>query len=468
LSTFEPGNIPTTYKNLSLPQPLVVTANTHYGEMYDFARSFTNYEAVNRPFEYFTVSSMVLSPMEGGHHTIPIYEILVGCGDYLYASSYDVMPEVSKAIAKTVSHTYMPGKVPENTMRTSSSPKYTLVPLNGKNYEALDIDFLLPDGFELDFSNFRMSPDPATGMAEPIPMVGQCIGTDPVDVEYSLDYPVVVSIKDPESNSILQFAIQVKVVGNQPGGWDAVSPEDDIMAEICSDPTCLIDLEIEDTSGSPLEGANVRFMGCFIGNTDGSGSYSGLAPCGLGSLHVAKRGFGDFSEVRTSGELTGSVALEKMPVVNLVFHEVVVQDQGSGQYMVFFGDVIPIQERRVYITFRPFGDPVKEYNFFTQDSSLTVKNMPAGDYVLAVSLTEPVETGEILKGGLIYFYDLDESFVGDLHVYIPSTFGLNSITDETERKQKVSDLSEALYECGIGPLTQTPYYQEEACVVNLS
>jgi hypothetical protein len=456
--------MPTTYRDIPLAQPYTVTVDTHFSELYEFSKGFAVYEANNRPFEYYTLSSMALSPLENGHHVIPMYEILVGCGDHIFASSWDVIPEVEKTIRKTLAHTYMPGKVPLNTIRTSASPKYSLVPINGREYQDLQISFMLPDDFGLDPTSFRMSPDPATGVAEPIPMLGECIGNEPVAVSYSMSYPVIVRALDPETGSIFQFAVQVDISGNAPREWAvASSEEEDLQAEVCSDPSCILELSVQDSSGRPIEAASVSFMGCFLGRTDGSGYLATLAPCGSGTLYVYKREYGEYLDSRTSAQLDDTVTLYRKPVVNLLLYEVMVQDQGGGKYMVYYGDISPIGGKRAYLTFRS-EENFKEYAYYSGASSLTLSMLPAGNYYVSGTLSS-TDFMQLL-GAFGYPFTITED-TSTLHIYIPTTPSLASMTDEMEMRQKAAELSRVLYECGIGPVSDTGYTQEEACAVTL-
>jgi hypothetical protein len=463
-------NMPAKYKGTDMAQPFTVTVDTHFSEIYDFSRGFAIYEAENRPFEYYTLSTMLLSPMENGHHSIPMYELLIGCGDYLFASSWDVIPEVEDAITKTLAYTYMPGKAPTGTLRTSSSPKYSLVPINGRDYEDLRISFMLPDDFGLDTTNFRMSPDPATGTAEPIPMMGQCIGTEPVSVDYMIEYPTILRALDPETGSIFQFAFHVFIHDNAPREWSAsVTPEDDILAEVCSEPSCTLGLDVLDSSGNPIESASVSFMGCFLGRTDSGGHIATLAPCGSGTLYVYKRGYGEYLDPRTSGHLDGIVTLYKKPAFNLIIHEVKVQDWGEGRYMVYYGEehIQPVSGKRAWITFRSEQDFTKEYSFYSDGSPVLVSAMPAGMYYASGTLSSP--DFQTLHGAFIYSYEIPEGLdLGNLHIYMPTTSALDSITDDTQRMLKIGELSQVLEECGIGPVTSTAYIQESACSVTIT
>jgi hypothetical protein len=453
-------SMPTTYKGIALPQPYTVTVNTKFSEIYDFARGFIAYEAGSRPFEYFTLGTMALSPLENGHHSIPIEEVLIGCGDYLFAGSWDVMPEVERAIFRTLAHTYMPGKVPEGTLQTSSSPKWPLVPINGRGYEELDVAFMLPDDFGLDHSNFRMSPDPATGVAEPIPMMGECMGSEPIWVEYTIEYPAIVTVPDPDTGNTFQFAFQVFIVDNAPADWSTAAPAEDLQAGVCSDMGCVLELNVQDSSGSPVEAAAVGFMGCSLGRTDSTGYLATLAPCGSGTLHVYARDYGEYLDARTSAQLDGTVTLYRRPTINLMVQEVRVQDYGSGSYMIFTDGVTSVEDKRAFITFRSAQD-FTEYSFYPEGSSMTVSSMPAGNYYVSASLLSP--DFSTAHGAFAYPYTIRED-TQSLYLYIPTIIpALGEIEDELQRNLKVGELSRFLEMCGAGPVSETPYSSEEAC-----
>lgn len=452
-------NMPTTYRGIAVPQPYTVTVKTRFSEIYDFAKGFVAYEATERPFEYFTLGTMVLSPLENGHHSIPIEEVLVGCGDYLFAGSWDVMPKVEDAVSSTLAHTYMPGKVPEGTLRTSSSPKWPLAPINGREYEDLDVAFMLPDDFGLDHSNFRMSPDPVTGIAEPIPMMGECMSTEPIWVEYSIEYPVIVTVPDPETGNVFRFAFQVYIVENAPADWSAAAPGQDLQAEICSDMDCVLELEVRDSSGIPIEAAAVGFMGCSLGRTDSTGYLATLAPCGSGTLHVYARDYGEYLDSRTSAQLDGTVTLYRRPTINIMVHEARVQDYGDGSYMLFTDGVTSVGDKRAFITFRSAQD-FTEYSFYPEGSSMTVSSMPAGNYYVSGSLMSP-DTNKV-HGAFIYPYTVRED-TQSLHLYIPTIVPPLGEMEEPQRNRKAGELSMFLEECGAGPVSESPYSSEEAC-----
>jgi hypothetical protein len=456
--------MPTTYNDAPVAQPYTVTVATHFGEIYEFSEGFARYEARERPLEYYTLSSMVLSPMENGHRSIPIYEILVECGDYLFATSWDIMPKVEATIRKTLANTYMPGKAPLNTIRVSSSPKYSLVPINSKEYQDLDVNFMLPDDFSLSPLNFRMVPDVLSGIAEVIPMAGGCMSREPISAMYSIEYPAIVRVLDPETNNVFQYAVLVSIVNNLPSAWNFADEAEDLQKEVCSFPSCFLDIEVQDSSGDPVGSATVKYMDCYLGDTYSDGRISVPAPCGIGPLYIQKRGYGEYLESRDSGNLVGTVTLYRLPQINVMLHEVIIQDFGGERYMVYFGDVLTIDGKRVQVSLRS-DQNFKEHSFFSSDSSFTASTIPPGGYIVTGSLMSPDLA--TLEGAVVYSYTITED-TDTLHIYIPTNIGLSSIGNQTEQTLKIGKYSEVLESCGIGPVTEVAYNQEEACEVILS
>jgi len=151
--------LPTVVRGVPYNQPYVVTIPTRFSEVYEFSKNFAKYEVAERPLEYFTLSSIFLSPIENGFHEIPYAEMAMECGQYLFASSMDIKPKIESVVRSTLAYTYMPGRVPLNTLKASRHPKYSLTPINGNSYPNIDISFDLPDDFELiPGSMFQMSP----------------------------------------------------------------------------------------------------------------------------------------------------------------------------------------------------------------------------------------------------------------------------------------------------------------------
>ena len=181
--------MPTQVGDTSIPQPYVISIPSKLGDIYEFAQGFVNTNNQQRYFEYFTLSSMAMSPFDNGVQRIPLVVFLTSCGDFVFKTWWDVQPDMMDTIEKTLANTFMPGKAPKNMMTKSTHPKYSIVPINGKTYSDIDVGFYLPDGFDVTRANFDMSPDTITAFAKPIPMAGVCY-SEPIYVDYYLRYPV--------------------------------------------------------------------------------------------------------------------------------------------------------------------------------------------------------------------------------------------------------------------------------------
>ena len=461
-------NMPTTVKGYPIQQPYIVEVNTKFGKLVDFSTKFVNYATNTRPFEYHTLSTMLLSPMENGVSVIPIYIALMDCGSYVFKSWNDVKPELEHAIAVTLAQTYMPGKAPVNMLKKSGYPKYTLTSIDGNTYSDIDVKFYLPDDFELTRETFKMTPDPISAFAKPVPFAGVCV-SDPVYVNYYLTYPVVVRASDGTSN--LQFAFQVYINNNQPGDWSTITTvETDTHAMLCSNPSCYVDMTVKSSSGQPISMASVSFMNCPLGVTDENGRIAGPAPCGAGKLEIIKNGYGAYKEMKTSDELTGEVTLYKRPTVNFVPYEVSVQEWSDGKHVIYYGEdyIRPVTDKMVYLAFypkeNPFKDRVLPIEVYLDSSGTTTDVLPAGEYMASGYLMSQDFT--TMYGGFVADVVIEEDMDGkDVYVYIPVSPEFEELTNQTEIGEKMIELTNVLYECGILPVSETPYEQEEMCVV---
>ena len=131
--------------------------------------------------------------------------------------------------------------------------------------------------------------------------------------------------------------------------------------------------------------------------------------------------------------------------------------------MVYYSEtdqyIHTIENMRAHITFRSDQD-FKEYSFYFDGPSLTVSTIPAGTYYVSGTLSSP--DFQTLHGAFTYIYTIAED-TDTIHIYIPTASSIDPITDDTERMLKIGELSQVLDECGIGPVTDTAYTQEESC-----
>lgn len=444
-------SMPTTVDGQRISVPYSVEVDTRFAEVEEFSKGFAQQEASKRPIEYFTLSSMLISPIEGDVHTVPLFIFLTECGDYAFRSWWDVKPEMERTIKETLANTYMPGKAPTGFLMTASAPKYSLIPVNGKRYENLDVNFHLPDEFELTPADFQFTPDPIVAVPEMIPLVGECM-SDPVYVKYYLSYPAIVRVKDPLTQNVFQFAIQVYIKDNQPGTWAYAQGYEDVQRQICANPQCSGRISVRTSSGLPIERASVMFMGCNLGRTSSQGVYSGPAPCGLGPLQIYKEGYEGYVQMKSSDYLTGlSVTLAKTPLANVQFYEVVVQNLSlSGKYDISMNGVRALNEDQNVLLglYGISSGKIYQTGFSSNGGRLSM--IPAGDYIISGTL---FSKGKEL-GAFLINYTIREDLEGkNLYIYLPSDPAYGQITDKGEKAVASIILSNVLAKCGLGPIS---------------
>src|SRR3989338_5917366 len=76
-------DMPTTLDGNTMAIPYVVSIPTQLGEAYGFAKGFVSQQASNRYLEYYTMTSIAISPFKGGHQAVPIYAAGQGCSDFV-------------------------------------------------------------------------------------------------------------------------------------------------------------------------------------------------------------------------------------------------------------------------------------------------------------------------------------------------------------------------------------------------
>jgi len=458
-------NMPTTVQGYAVQQPYVVDVKTRFGEVVEFSRGFASYSTTNRPLEYYTVSSMFLSPIESGVHSVPFFIFLTRCGEFVYKSWYDIRPAVEYAIKVTLAHTYMPGKVPLNIMRTTSYPKYSLVPINGKNYENLEVSFHLPDNFKLEPYDFQFSPDPIIVESKVIQLVGAC-QSDPVYVNYFVRYPVIVRVKDTITGNVFQYALEVYIMDNKPGDWSSKTTEGyQEQNEICDNPQCSVDMSVSDSRG-PVSSAAVTFMGCKLGETDSSGRLKGPAPCGIGPLEIRANGYEIYNKMQSSDNLDNlNVTISKIPTVKAHFFEVIVQNISlQGEYEVYKQGVVPLEsDSVVYMNFYSNTKSQEYYQLAFDKKGGIIRGVPADSYAVSGTLMK----GATEKGAFVTNYEITEDMDGeDVYVYLPNTIEYENIVNSSIKATAAVNLANVLSKCGLGPISNRAPKEFKGCTVS--
>lgn len=468
-------HLPTTVDGSPIPQPYTVSVPTKLGEINEFGRGFVSANNEKRFFETFTLASMVISPFNDGVQQTPTLVFLAECGEFVFKSWWDMQPDMTDVIERTIANTYMPGKGPRDVGETTSSPKYLLTPINGKNYGDIEVGFYLPDDFELTRQNFAFTPDPVNAFARPIPMTGIC-QSDPINVNYYVKYPVIVRVEDPLTNNAFQFAIDVAIQDNGPAAWAGLSGyEPTELSQLCSNPQCRIRVTIKDGAGDPVPYASATFLDCPVGRADENGVLDASVPCGIGKLNIYNRGHDVYDEIKSSDGLAdASVTLTKAPIVNLHLYEVVIDDVSSiGEYWIKEGAIKPIdnniRDSAVWLTVFEHASHQNHEFVFTESAGRLV-GVPAGTQAFSAILYENLGSASMsVTGVMADNFALKEGMDGgDLYVYVPYYPDIDLTAGDVNVAQEAAKLTNILRKCGIGPISETEVAGDTTCTLSHS
>jgi hypothetical protein len=454
----------TTVNGVQVPQPYTVSVPTKISEVIDFSRQFAQSEAQNRYLEYFTLSSMVISPRDDMGQTVPVVVILSGCGEYIFKTWSDVRPALEETIKSTIGRTYMPGKYPTNEMDVANTPKYGIPEMGGKKNYDLNVSLDVTDGFSLTQATFQMDPGFVSAIATPVPMTGVCI-SDPIYVKYYINYPVIARVRDTLTGNVLKFAMQVLIKDNAPAAWSATGYQSDVQATICSDTGCPASVMVADTSGAPVDGAYLTYMGCDLGSTDSSGRVDARIPCGYGPLNAYKDGFAVYSKGIDSAALYDTnITMLRTPSMRVHFYEAIVDDI-SGNFMQT-GSIYSIvreypdgtqgvsvmdsqREENAFMYFYKAGGGVSESFFFPGQSGV-INNLPEGDYLVGAGLISGDWTENY--GGMAFGLQITADMDGkDIYVYLPYSYSFSRANNATQQAAGAL-LASMLNKCGLGPV----------------
>lgn len=440
-------NLPSTFNGQPLPGSYSLSIPTKFGDILSFADEFSREQAQKRFFEIFILGSMLLSPIENGEHTTPLFISLSECGDSVFLSYPEVSEAVEDRVKVTLGHTYLSGRVPLQVGDITSYPKYPLPEFTGD--QDLDVTFHLPDDFDLTPSSMQFSPNPIIAIAEPVEMTSHCV-SDPLYISYFLNFPMIVRAKDPITGNVFQFAHQVFIKDNAPGPWtDPAVYEQSIQSQVCETLDCSLSLSVTSLSGTPVDDASVSFMGCSLGRTDLSGTLTAPTPCGLGPIQVLKSGYAVTTEMYSSSDFSSPITITAPKMLNaeVFVYQVTVDDSGS-LYTIKEITTIP-DDRRLLLTLNNLG---KEGTNIVYGAAGKLSNVPAGDVGATATLTNDVL--QVNFGQVSSFQTIPED-TPELHIYVPSNILFSSLSS-LDASNKALDYADLFASCGIAPLSTTP------------
>jgi hypothetical protein len=496
-------SMPTTLKDVQVNVPYTAEVQTRFAEIEDFAGKFSQLQNAQRPLEYFTVASMLQSPAEGGFQTVPLFvPALTQCGEYVFKGYSDVQPEAELLVKNMLGNVYMPGKVETHadmyagqrayglddagqlqgcignpdcpfvdtgvpyTPPQVTGPRYVLPLMGGKDFSGIDVSFDVADDFGFDYSSFQMSPDPISSRAELIDLTSVCL-SDPVNVNYYLYYPVIVRARDPDTGNLFEFAVTVYVLDNRPGAWSSTPAglAGREQADVCGNASCRADILAVDSAGAPLPDVYVSYMGCSAGRTDQAGRIRTLVPCGMGEVQVQKKGYGTYSLMATSSDLSNAtVTLLKSPSFEARIHQVAIQET-AGDYVIYPDAVRALDDGMVAdVGFYPVTGGRERYVMALTGAGEKVDFIPAGTYGVAASL----RSGEGSNvGSMMAYFTLQESDDrGVVHIYVPGLPEYSaSAGDAPATAEMMARLSNLLLKCGIDPVSRENVKEIPTCTV---
>ena len=455
--------MPTSMKGAGLPQPYRVSIPSMMGEALEFSQKFLEGQRQDRFFEQFTLSSMLLTELDGEVQKTPFVVVLSECGKSVHRTYDDVKQEAETVVKRTLAHTYMPGKYPESVIELTGYPKYSLTPLGGKDYSGLDVSFWTPDSFSLNRNSFQFSPEPISTTAKIIPFTGSC-QSEPIYVHYSMNYPVITRVKDTLTGIPLQFAFNVLIIDNAAAPYENLPG---LEPTHCANPQCSMDIRVVDSQGIALDGAYATFLGCGIGETTG-GRLQARIPCGLGPLLVTKDRYSPYFDTHAPQELANKeVTLSKMPLANLKFWEVNVRNE-SPTYRILPGvdrnsDINPLRDDLlVTLTFFSQESGIQLYPL-TFDSSGGILDLPVGSYTVQGAVFDQDYSKSY--GAFITILDVTESLDGsELNIYLPYTITYSDANTDEARFLGALTLTSLLELCNLGPIRTSEVQTFAGCV----
>lgn len=449
-------NMPTVVKNQSVPQPYQVELVTRFGEIYEFAKDLVALQKEQKVFETFTIAEMAASPMKKGEKSVPLFIPPQFDCNPIYIGWNDMKGRVEDSITRMIQHTRISGDSRKGGI------SYTFPPVNGKGGQTLKVNFFTPTSFRLgkeDF-NFKATPGDVINVIKVDPksmeyLPERCY-SDPLFVTYNIRYPVIVVIEGDITKDSFRFVLDVIVrdydLEGEVSEAGDIGFDDGTENELCKNMKCEATITVKDSKGNALSSAQISFGGCPLGETNGNGVFSGVAPCILGVLEVSKGGYMPHSEFQSIDELKegAEVQLYKKVKTTFFIHVVPVHKEGDN-YTVSLSEVRYLAGETAQLFITKVGKGVDYEPFVTE--KLAVFDMDPGIYsglsaVLFSNQEKSKTLGGFVTGKITYIIVTDAS--NTFHVYIPRVVGFDI--------ESYGDL-EALYhlmdKCGYGPVLES-------------
>lgn len=311
----------TIFEGRRVSQPYRVSVPTKFKHIFDFAKD-TIVEINKLPeqggrfFETFTIASLYKS------RYLPTTGYLTKCGESIRLTSTEVSQRLEEVIIYTISQFLWWQPMP-------SSTTYAIERVNGEQYMDIEPLLFLPQGFEVKSDGGVKIENKGWISVIPFP-VPYCATA--YNIEYSVGYPVIIVVRDPDTGYDFNFAVYVSVDEMEPGEcYDIDEPPE--FEDPCLEKECSANIVVTDCTGRPLQGAKAYFGDCYIGESDSNGQIIGDIICGTHELYIYHSDtYGYYSKNVPSSAISGTYELCGKPEMTVHFKEFELKDNGYDQY----------------------------------------------------------------------------------------------------------------------------------------
>ncbi len=472
--------LPTKLEGYDIEQPYNTELKTELYDVIDFSKNFANDLKNTRYFESMTLKSIVLSNPDN-EYWLPSHGVITGCGKRLFKTRAQMLESMKRIIRYTVSHIVWN----DAPLIMEGNPFSPLKIIGGKNYPNLDVAFVYPNEWDSKIDQyFSADPEPLSVTATPlVPFVPVCI--TPYSVKYSAIYPVIIMVKDSEMNNWFWFAVIVGIEDNMPGNFtmnlgEMKTEYKDLCIERAE---CHAKINVTDTEGNPIEGADAMFYICDIGKTDANGIVEGNIPCMASELKIFKNGYKTFGDFLLSNDVNGiDITMEKrQDNITLHLYGLPIKasgNTGNGEYESYErdGHLKPIDEfyasefnislpnrkaLMVILSFSPLSP-----NYYTgEDITLTEFNTDENNQFVSQKTIEGVYPSEFYVSGVVVnnetrysvgyingTYVLEEG-QKDIYVNIPVVTNADDLPlSESINSTQIDKIYEPIINCGLQPV----------------
>ncbi len=455
--------LPTKVEGINLPETYKISIPASLKDVTDFASDFSDFVYENKIFEnvlLFRLANPYNEPWlsttaqltECGKRFIKTRDELVS------AAKFHVMASIGRIVPYTEAHGGF-----EDVLYIT---KEDLKSVNGRTYD-FDVELAYPPSWDSEFERrFTSNPSAINFAAMPVtPFTPQCISIYPV--KYSMQYPVIVSVKDEKTGKYFRFAIFVSIKENEPDescSVDSFSGSSQYEKDCVYNADCDFNITVVDEDGKPIEGADVFFYGCMLGKTEKRGNVTSTddlkIPCKGAALEIYKEGYRTHGEFTYFGDLEQKkvTLIKNMEPVNVHFIGVPVRAEGKDENGMYSSFSVLGAERDITDFKDNSGKPYAyvmanfiptEYNYITgEDRNIIIYNIDEGNTKFQDSVTSDIFYPSQFDAQAIVMHNETKKTLGaanatvtisgdteDIYIYIP-------IITETDDGSEVSLSSE--------------------------